>query len=302
MLYRIAALIIKELLTMVRDPKSRALLIFPPILQLLIFSFAATLEVKNVSLVIYNEDNGRHGYELVQRLAGSSTFTGIHFVRGQQEIAAYVDRQKVLAAVHIPQDFSRRIESGEQGKLQIILDGRRSNAAQIVSGYITQLVSQYSREIAGPDASAAVPVSHLGDWGSGVRCALCRFLLAAAVHHSSVHHIHCGRGPVHFRHRQNPAAGHFWSIYFSRSGRDPFRLRFPGGKHAGLAPGRNLVQPAQTRAHYPERAVSEGYAFYRCLGQHLAHADYWRSHPDFIRLVFFPAIGVERSETSNQPA
>jgi ABC-2 type transport system permease protein len=164
MLYRIAALIIKELLTMVRDPKSRALLIFPPILQLLIFSFAATLEVKNVSLVIYNEDNGRHGYELVQRLAGSSTFTGIHFVRGQQEIAAYVDRQKVLAAVHIPQDFSRRIESGEQGKLQIILDGRRSNAAQIVSGYITQLVSQYSREIAGPGASAAMPVIEERNW------------------------------------------------------------------------------------------------------------------------------------------
>ena len=164
MIHRIAALIIKELLIMVRDPKNRALLIFPPILQLLIFSFAATLEVKNVALAVYNEDNGRHGHELVQRLAGSPTFTDFHFVQGQGEIAEKVDTQKVLATVHIPQDFSRRIESGEQGQLQVILDGRRSNAAQIVSGYISQLVLQYSGEIAGPEKPASLPVIEERHW------------------------------------------------------------------------------------------------------------------------------------------
>ena len=164
MINRIAALIVKELLTMVRDPKSRTLLIFPPIVQLLIFAFAATLEVANVSLAVYNEDNGRHGYELVQRLAGSPTFTDFHFIRGQREIAQAVDLQTVLAAVHIPQDFSRQIESGGQGRLQIILDGRRSNAAQIVSGYISQLVMQYSREISSPEEVVAVPVIEERHW------------------------------------------------------------------------------------------------------------------------------------------
>lgn len=144
---RIAALIVKELLTLVRDPKSRTLLIGPPILQLLIFSFAATLEVKNVSLAVMNEDAGRHGYEVVQRLSGSPTFTDFFFVREQAAVARHVERQTVLAAVHIPQDFSRNIEAGEQAGLQIILDGRRSNAAQIVSGYITQLVTEYGREL-----------------------------------------------------------------------------------------------------------------------------------------------------------
>lgn len=143
---RIAALIVKELVTLVRDRKSRALLIVPPILQLLIFSFAATLEVKNVSLAILNQDSGKHGLEIVRRLSGSTTFTHILFVDSQADIAKEIDNQTVLAAVHIPQDFSRRIAAGEQGTFQIILDGRRSNAAQIVSGYITQLVTQYSRE------------------------------------------------------------------------------------------------------------------------------------------------------------
>ena len=162
--YRVGALIIKELLTMLRDPKSRALLIFPPLLQLLIFSFAATLEVKNVALAVFNEDNGRHGHELVQRLAGSPTFTEIHFMRGQGEIAVTIDRQRVLAAIHIPQDFSRRIESGEQGKVQVILDGRRSNAAQIVSGYIARLVTQYSREIAGSEGAVPIPIIEERNW------------------------------------------------------------------------------------------------------------------------------------------
>lgn len=143
---RIAALIVKELLTLVRDRKSRALLIGPPILQLLIFSFAATLEVKNVSLAILNEDAGRHGREIVQRLSGSPTFTHIVFVNSQTELAERIDNQDVLAAVSIPQDFSRRLTAGEQARLQVILDGRRSNAAQIVSGYISQLAVQYGRE------------------------------------------------------------------------------------------------------------------------------------------------------------
>lgn len=147
MLKRVWSLIIKELLTMVRDPKSRTLLIFPPILQLIIFSFAATLEVKNVSLAVLNEDGGKHGIEIAQRLAGSATFTHIRHIAAHGDIETLVDHQAVLAAVHIPQDFSRRIEAGGQGQVQIVLDGRRSNAAQIVSGYITELVSEYEREL-----------------------------------------------------------------------------------------------------------------------------------------------------------
>lgn len=148
MIGRILALVAKELRILVRDPKSRTLLIGPPIAQLLIFAFAATLEVKNVSLAVLNEDYGRHGLEIVHRLNGSTTFTDFYFVRHQADITRYVDNQVVMAAVHIPQDFSRDIEAGNQASIQIILDGRRSNAAQIVSGYITQLITGYGREIA----------------------------------------------------------------------------------------------------------------------------------------------------------
>ena len=78
---RIYALIFKELMQAVRDPKTRFSLLMPPVIQLLIFTFAATLDVKNVPIGILNRDNGEQGFELVQRFRGrrlfhvSSTYT-----------------------------------------------------------------------------------------------------------------------------------------------------------------------------------------------------------------------------------
>lgn len=144
---RIAALIVKELLTMFRDPKGRVILIVPPIMQMVVFAFAATLEVKNIGVVIYNQDIGSHGAEIVHRLAGSPAFTEIAFVDRNEAIRPAIDQQKAIAAISIPQDFSRDIEAGRAAMLQVILDGRRSNAAQIVNGYITTIITAYGNEI-----------------------------------------------------------------------------------------------------------------------------------------------------------
>lgn len=144
---RIFSLVIKEFLTLLRDPKGRFVLIAPPILQLVVFAFAATLEIKNVSISIYNQDMGPHGYELIQRFSGSPTFSKINFVSNESQYALAIDEQKSIAAVHIPQNFSRDLEAGNQSQIQVILDGRRSNAAQIVTGYITQIIASYGQEL-----------------------------------------------------------------------------------------------------------------------------------------------------------
>ena len=72
MLPRLWALIIKELLNILRDPKSRTVLIVPPVIQIFVFSFAMTMEAKNVPLGILNLDAGREGYELVERFRSAS--------------------------------------------------------------------------------------------------------------------------------------------------------------------------------------------------------------------------------------
>ncbi len=143
---RLKALIIKELLAVLRDPKGRFVLIVPPLMQLLVFSYAATLEVRNVDVMVLNRDSGHWGQELIQRIQGSPTFRRIETADNQTDIREAIDGQAVIAAIEIGPDFSRNIEAGIPADLQIILDGRRSNASQIVSGYLTQIGMTLSTE------------------------------------------------------------------------------------------------------------------------------------------------------------
>jgi len=153
MLHRILSLIVKESQTIWRDKKSRMVLIVPPIVQTLVFAFAATLDVKNVSLAILNQDRGRQSYELVERFRGSSTFTQISYLDGVEQIRPTIDAQKSLLVLHIPADFSRKIEAGLTGKIQLILDARRTNAAQICLGYATKIIESFNQELVARNAA-----------------------------------------------------------------------------------------------------------------------------------------------------
>ena len=144
---RIITLIIKELIGIWRDPKSRMTLLLPPIIQLVIFTFAATLDVKNVSMGVLNLDNGEQGFELVQRFKGSPTFKHIRYLQSEKEIPNFLDTQKGLMVLHIDQMFSRNIDAGKAATVQLILDGRKSNTAQIVSGYAGTIVSDFSADV-----------------------------------------------------------------------------------------------------------------------------------------------------------
>lgn len=140
-LIRLRAQIIKELLSVLRDPKSRFVLIGPPLIQLLVFSFAATLEVKNIDIAVLNHDAGRASIELVQELGASNLVRHIHLAANEQDVAAMINRQQVIAAVIIPATFSRDIAAGRSGVAQVILDGRKANAGQITLSYLQTIAA-----------------------------------------------------------------------------------------------------------------------------------------------------------------
>jgi ABC-2 type transport system permease protein len=146
---RIRSLVVKELLAILRDPKGRLILIVPPLLQLVVFSYAATLEVRNVRVVVLNEDAGRWGHELVHRIEGSPTFLPPILAEGPVALREAIDAQRAIAAVRIGPGFSRDLAAGRPAALQVILDGRRSNAAQIVAGYLTRISEGLAEEAAG---------------------------------------------------------------------------------------------------------------------------------------------------------
>jgi ABC-2 type transport system permease protein len=148
MLQRILALIRKEILAVWRDKKSRTLLIIPPLLQLLVFSFAATLDVKNVPIGILNFDHGAESFELLQRFHGSPTFNKIIYLQSVNDIVRVIDNQDVVMVIHINQQFSRNLRTNKPANIQFILDGRKSNTAQIVQGYATRIVDRFNRDFA----------------------------------------------------------------------------------------------------------------------------------------------------------
>jgi len=144
---RIYALVMKELLASFLDKQTRMVVLVSPPFLLLIYSFALTQEVQNVSLVILNQDAGLASRELVSRFEGSSTFSTVKHVARHEEIIKAVEEGGTLAAVHIQSDFSSKLARGDVAELQLILDGRRSNAAQILGGYISEIVGAFNDEV-----------------------------------------------------------------------------------------------------------------------------------------------------------
>lgn len=143
---RLIALIYKEILAVWRDAKSRTVLIVPPVVQLFIFAFAATLDVRNVPIGILNRDNGQHGFELVQRFHGSPVFNKIIYLQAVEEIAPFIDNMRGVMVLSLDEQFSRNLEAGKPADVQLILDGRKSNTAQIVAGYSNSIIQQYNAE------------------------------------------------------------------------------------------------------------------------------------------------------------
>ena len=158
---RLMAQIVKELLSVLRDPKSRFVLVGPPLMQLLVFSFAATLDVKNVDIAIYDRDAGKWSHELVERIGAAQFVHRLVPVHSPAEMKSMMERREVIAAINIPEYFSRDIDAGRIGKAQVILDGRRANAGQVVLGYLNSIASILSAELtAGPKLTNESAVVH----------------------------------------------------------------------------------------------------------------------------------------------
>ncbi len=143
---RLFTLVRKEMQALLRDKQSRRLLIVPVILQLLLFPFAATLEVKNATLAVFNQDHGRDSLELMQRFAQAKAFKKIIAIRSEADLRRTIDRQKAVVVLRFPEDFSRRIETRTAPEIQALVDGRRSNSGQVAISYLQEIVQAYQRE------------------------------------------------------------------------------------------------------------------------------------------------------------
>ncbi|MGA7181132.1 MAG: ABC transporter permease [Thiobacillaceae bacterium] len=146
MLIRLLALIHKEFLALLKDPKSRMVLIVPPMIQILVFGYAATFDLKDIPYAIYNEDRGAVSRDLEAAFAGAPAFHRVAVLNAEGEIAPLVDARKVLAVIHIGPRFGADLLSGGSAPLQVIIDGRNSNTAMVALNYVSSIVDRYNQE------------------------------------------------------------------------------------------------------------------------------------------------------------
>ena len=159
MLRHILALAIKEFLALLRDPRSRFVLIGPPIMQLIIFGYAASFDLDHIAVAIYDEDHGSAARELVSRIQGSPHFHIVAHVAREEDVAPLVDSKEVLLVLHVEPRFTAHLAQGGSGSLQVILDGRNSNTALLALNYLRSMVLDFNQYLAARRGSAGPPVT-----------------------------------------------------------------------------------------------------------------------------------------------
>lgn len=155
-LRRILALIVKEFATVMKDPKSRFVVVGPPLIQFFVFGYAATFDLNNVDFAVLDESRTTHSRALVADFAASETFNLTHELTGEPQVASLIDARKVRMVLRIHPDFASDLEAGRPARLQIIVDGRNSNVASIALGYAGDIVGAYSSDRSAPSGAPVV--------------------------------------------------------------------------------------------------------------------------------------------------
>lgn len=158
-LRRVMALIKKEFITIWNDPKTKGIIIGLPLMQLLIFANAVTMEVKNIDVVTFDQSKTVESRELLSRFENSPRFRKFYYVDNMSDFKNKLDTQKVQIGLLINNDFSRKIKSGKTASVQVVADGRQTNSASIASGYASQIITQYGAEISSQSNEAGIKPS-----------------------------------------------------------------------------------------------------------------------------------------------
>ena len=156
--------VVKEVLVLLRDPASRAMILGMPIVQLLIFSLAATMEVRNVNVAVVNEDSGHWSREFIQRVDASSFVDEVIYLPSLNDVDQLIDTRDTLLAIRIQDDFSRHVTEGTPATIQVLVDGRRANAGQVAVSYLQSIAGELQFELLAQRSNIAVPEVQVRHW------------------------------------------------------------------------------------------------------------------------------------------
>ena len=158
-LLRILALVRKELLAVLKDPRSRNSLLIPPVVQSLVFGYAATYDLNHVPYAVLDQDRSGASRELIAGFDGSGVFDRVAELHRQADVARFIDSQRALLVLQIAPDFERRLMTGQSADVLIVTDGRNSNTAGTASGYASTVIESFNADWRSRHNQAGPPVT-----------------------------------------------------------------------------------------------------------------------------------------------
>ena len=146
MLGRIRGMLIKEFIQAFRDKRSRFLLFGPPVIQMLVFGYAATLEIRHIPTAVLDFDNSQVSRDLISRFTASPYFDVRARLHDQRQIGDLIDRGEVTVSLQLNAGFAQDLRKGQTAHLQVIVDSSNSNTALIAVGYVNQIAARFAQE------------------------------------------------------------------------------------------------------------------------------------------------------------
>ena len=144
---RVRAVIRKEIKHSLRDPRSLLMALAEPMLMLMLFGYALTLDVDKIPTLIYDQDHSAQSRALIEKFRSTRFFDVKGFVTGYSEIERGIDRNRIFMGIVIPRNYGSRVAGDQEGDVQFLLDGSDANTASIALGYCSAVVRSYSLDL-----------------------------------------------------------------------------------------------------------------------------------------------------------
>lgn len=166
-LERIAELVRKEFRQVLRDPRMRGIIFVAPVIQLLVFGYAVSTDVKNTTLFVVDQDRSEASRSVVDAMTSSGYFRLAGRSERPRDLVSALDHGDAIAGLVIPAGFARDVDR-RSARVQLILDGSNSNVATVARGYAERMLLEWSLARGGIDLSTTLEVRERAWFNAGL--------------------------------------------------------------------------------------------------------------------------------------
>jgi ABC-2 type transport system permease protein len=147
-LIRLIAVARKETIHVIRDWRSLTLALAIPLIMILLYGYALTLDLRNVPTVVWDQSHSLQSRDLISMYRGSPYFSVLGFVDNYNDLQYDIDSGRAMVALVIPGDFADKVLAGKHVNVQVIVDGSDANTSRLATGYATSIGMIYARDVA----------------------------------------------------------------------------------------------------------------------------------------------------------